>query len=120
MSHIFRIGDRVRIVRTYNFPETLNVETAIVACDVVGNYRGKRYKGYQLALVLRNGADLILEASDIEPILPKSLPAEIIAMTGLPDFQIAAGCYESTPICKGCLNCDDMLLRWPWINLAVS
>lgn len=90
MTHIYRIGDRVRLARP-NYPENLNHEGTI-RCFVP---EGRGYLGRKFNCRIDwdakslNGCTDHSHTDQLEPILPKSLPAEIIAMTGLPDCDVA-------------------------------
>lgn len=91
MSHIFRIGDRVR-GRWLTGPDA---EVVIHSFQITP--RGTIVKGEIMLIdgdcivMQRNGRLAASHTDYLEPILRQSLPAEIIAMTGLPGFQIAAG-----------------------------
>lgn len=70
MSKFF-VGQRVRIVRTYNYPQMRGVEARIM-----GFYRDawdgrKHYDGLELSVRTPHGAPYVALPDELEPILPE-------------------------------------------------
>ena len=97
MSHIYRIGDRVRIVYSVNYPELNGTQGTVVSNPELFTEDSSGFLMYGMEIhtdfygssMMPDNFQFWATHDQLEPILPKSLPAEIIAMKGLPDCDVA-------------------------------
>lgn len=85
MSHIFKVGDRVRIVSALNHPEMLGREAVI--WDLSHHYLDSwRLDVVGVGRKFPNGLFIAGRSFELEPLNPpKSEISEILAMQDLPD-----------------------------------
>lgn len=74
MSRFF-VGQRVRVVRTLNFPSMLGREARITSWSEDGWDGNRYYGGWELSIRTPLGATVIAEIDDIEPIIDPGLVA---------------------------------------------